>query len=731
MHRLAVAHLPTTATLVYSALACQSVFAEDPSRTAAAADSAVQQVQVTAAADDGLADQRSATTARVTVTQAELTKFGDTNLADSMRRVPGLEVVSRQGKTDIRMRGLGNGYTQILINGDSAPPGFAIESLSPSLVERIEVSRVATADQSTQAIAGTINIILRQPPRKATRSIRVTAGGPKGEESYAINGELSGVVNDLSYSLSPSASETNSRTPTTLNQSATDASGFEFLRRHTDQENSLRIDKLEFASALKWKPVDRTVLTLDPWLSLRRIEDRTSDERISTTGVVPTFASDTQFSRINAQLARFRLAWRQQLFDEADLDLKLGMSRFRILGTSHFEGFDENGLRTLNEDIFATTFTRTLTVNGKFRAPVVEGHAMEFGWDGSVTNLSEDRRQFQSAPPGYPAVDLVEINDVRIDKLALFAQDEWAITKELSVYAGVRWETLLTHASGNTISTVDSRSAVLSPIVQMVWRPLEYKDDQLRLGLSRTYKAPTPDQLNPRRHVANDNTPTTPNTSGNPALSPELAWGLDISLEHYLPALDGMVSATAYARSIDDVTVQELSFVDGAWVVRPFNNGKAITTGLELSGKLSLRKLGAEWPQVDLRGNVGWNWSHLSNWPEPGNRMVGQTPFTSSVGIDYQLPTHHLTVGTSLTYSSIRTARASSSLLERRHRSTVWDAYALWKLNQDTQLRIALSNLSRQPTLTDQMNLDASGTFQQRTREERAATVRATLEWKL
>jgi outer membrane receptor for ferrienterochelin and colicins len=700
----------------------------DPATTEAS--SSAQQVEVTSTFDAS-ADQRSATTARSIVSQEDMKRYGDTNLSDVLRRVPGITVVSKQGKTDVRMRGMGNGYTQILLNGDPAPQGFTIDSLSPALVERIEVIRTATADQSTQAIAGTINIILRQAPRKASRSARVAAGGLHGHLNYSLSGEQSGVIDQFSYSVSPSFAGNYTPTPTTIDQFATDAQGAVILRRRDDQDYALRSRIAEVASALKWKFDDRTALTVDPWISVRRFVETVSDERIAFLGNAPQFASDNQLSTVDQTLARVRSALHQQLFDDADLDVKLGISHSRTLGRSQFSGYDVNDRRVLDEDIHATTRMNTLTTSGKFRAPVVDGHAIEAGWDGSLGRLSERRLQTQSAPPGYPAVDLDELNNVRITRLALFVQDEWEPSKQLSFYAGVRWESLLTHASGNTLDTVDNRSAVISPIVQLVWRPPEFKDDQVRLGLSRTYKSPTPEQLNPRRHVANDNTPTTPNTSGNPALRPELAWSLDLALEHYVPAIDGVFSANVYARRIEDVTVQELSLDNGAWMSRPVNDGRATATGLEFEGKLGLQKLGEDFPKIDLRGNLAWNWSRVSGLPEPSNRIVGQTPFSATLGSDYRLPTLPLTLGTSMTLAAARSARTSFSQIETVHRSLAWDAYALWQLNEEAKLRISVVNLRGKPSVTDQAEFDSAGSFHQTTTERRPTTVRATLELKL
>jgi outer membrane receptor for ferrienterochelin and colicins len=123
----------------------------------------------------------------------ELDKYGDTNVGDVLKRLPG---VSMQGNAP-RMRGLGAGYTLILINGDPAPPGFQFDQLNPAQVERIEVSRGGTADRSAQAVAGTINIILKDAPRVAQRDLRLGAGfnavRPTGSATFTL-GERSGGV---------------------------------------------------------------------------------------------------------------------------------------------------------------------------------------------------------------------------------------------------------------------------------------------------------------------------------------------------------------------------------------------------------------------------------------------------------------------------------------------------------------------------------------------------------
>jgi len=50
------------------------------------------------------------TVTRIVVNQDEILRYGDTTLADVLKRLPGITVVNVPGQgVDIRMRGLGNG----------------------------------------------------------------------------------------------------------------------------------------------------------------------------------------------------------------------------------------------------------------------------------------------------------------------------------------------------------------------------------------------------------------------------------------------------------------------------------------------------------------------------------------------------------------------------------------------------------------------------------------------
>ena len=164
----------------------------------------LEKIEVIAPNEEG--ERRESTAAKIVVNRDEILRYGDTTVLDVMKRLPGVTVGGAGGRgSDIRMRGLGSGYTQILLNGEPMPPGFTLESVSPDLIERIEVYRSATAEFSTQAIAGTINIVLRQKVSQRQRELKLGASTENGQSSFSVAGQVADRAGALSYTFPVSA----------------------------------------------------------------------------------------------------------------------------------------------------------------------------------------------------------------------------------------------------------------------------------------------------------------------------------------------------------------------------------------------------------------------------------------------------------------------------------------------------------------------------------------------
>ncbi|MDB5421246.1 MAG: TonB-dependent receptor, partial [Brevundimonas sp.] len=94
-------------------------------------------------------------------------RFEPLTVGDALKRVPSVSFLSDVLESDgVRLRGLDPGYTQILINGERLPGAgvdrsFFVDRIPAELIERVEVVRSSSANRSGDAVAGAINIVLR------------------------------------------------------------------------------------------------------------------------------------------------------------------------------------------------------------------------------------------------------------------------------------------------------------------------------------------------------------------------------------------------------------------------------------------------------------------------------------------------------------------------------------------------------------------------------------------
>lgn len=698
------------------------------SGAASAADAARVEIAGRAAVDDG----RDSTASRIVVSREEIARFGDSSITDVLRRVPGITITGGQGRaSDVRMRGLGSGYTQILVNGEAVPAGFSLESLPPGQIERIEIARVATVDVSAQAIAGTINIILRQSPRKGQREVKAGASSRAGRGSATLDGQFSDRLEGLSYSLGAGLSRKNDAWPSTITQQGSDASGTSTLDRLTRRRAFGLAESVSLTPKLSPQMEGGDRFSIEALLRHNRFKDHSDDQRLALLGGLPRYPADNLALDLRTSLLQTRLNWTHTLAGGASIDTRLGLNRLRRASDSLFLGQDEQQLLVMDERVRSSTTERAVTGAGKLRLPYTEGHALALGWDAEHTRRDESRSQRQLSPVGRPVVDLDEQHQTRLQRLALYAQDEWDWGDSLSAYAGLRWATLRTRTEGLDVAPVGNRSAVLSPVLQVLWKPAQAAGDQMRLALSRSYKAPRAVDLIPRRFVSIDNTPTTPNLQGNPDLRPELAWGIDLAYEHVLARKAGSVNLNLSARRIRDVILERLSFEQGAWVSTHANQGQARVLSVELESRLRLRAAWPGAPDVDLRAGAARNWSTVDQVPGPDNRLDSQVPLSATLGADWRVSDLPLTLGASLAWRAGLLARTSLTQSTASNGQKTLDLYGLWQLSPSAQLRAAVNNALRPHELGSETYFDANGAFRQVTDTPSALGVSIGLELKL
>jgi outer membrane receptor for ferrienterochelin and colicins len=323
---------------------------------------------------------------------------------------------------------------------------------------------------------------------------------------------------------------------------------------------------------------------------------------------------------------------------------------------------------------------------------------LSLGWEAEHNQRDETRTTLETSSTGTRSLN-GEVGDnlqARTLRRALWAQDEWTVTPQWSLQGGLRWE-----AIGTTSDAADgqarSRSGVVTPLFHAAWKPVEGGKDQVRLSLTRSYRAPTLANLIARRSEATGtNLETNPDRAGNPQLKPELATGLDLAFEHYLSA-GGVLSIGVFERRIDQLIRNQttLETVGGVsrWVSRPQNIGDAVTRGVELEAKFRLSELLAEGaPPVELRANVSAFRSRVNSVTGPDNRLDKQPDWSANLGGDWRLRGLPLTLGASLNFTPDYAIRLSDNQLNTVDTRRVIDAYALWTFSPALQLRASVSN---------------------------------------
>ncbi|USX29459.1 TonB-dependent receptor [Oxalobacteraceae bacterium OTU3CINTB1] len=655
------------------------------SLAAAASDDTapLQQVEVRGPGSSQL--RRDEAVGRIVIGRDDLQRYGETTLADALKRQPGLSVVGGE----IRMRGLGAGYTQILIDGQPAPANFDIATLSPELIERVEIQRSAQVDASAQSVAGSLNIVLRKAAGAARSTAKISAERQAGETSPTATVQWIARSGAVGYGLTTTASETRRRDRIATGEQTSDA-GVTAVRRLED-EGYTRTRRLSAAPRADVKLDGGNTLTWQGLVDLSHIDARGAQSEDTLQGS-PTASPDSNWRSLSKNwLVKSDLAWMQR-FDAGSLTLKAGVEAGNRDGDYLFHGIDAGGTPWLNRAVLSRAYQRRANTSGKYLTPLAAGHDVVIGWDASQVRREESRHQRDTnprQPDAAPSYTLDQDYNASVEQVALFAQDEWSVTPRLQAYLGLRWEGLETRTWGPGKAATASR--VWSPVAQVAWKLPDSARDQLRLALARTYKAPQPRDLVPRRYtINNDNGPTQPDYQGNPSLRPELAWGLDAALESYF-ARDAMVSVSAYVRRIQDVVQLRLWQENGVWVSSPANGGVADVRGVEIDARVPLKLAWAGGTTVELRTNLSRNWSRVEGVAGPDNRLGNQAPLTANLGMDWRMPQGR-GAGANLRFVGGWRARTAQSLVQETGVVRELEAYATWPA-AGGRLRLTVANL--------------------------------------
>ena len=606
-------------------------------------------------------------------------RFEPLTAGDALKRVPSVTFLSDVIESDApQLRGLPPGYTQILINGERVPGGstdrsFFMDRIPAELIDSVEIVRSSSARRTGDAIAGTLNINLRDgyelnggyvragglvyDDNELEPSLGFVWGGAVGPGRLLLGGNLQGRHNpkkkeSLRYGDSP--------------ENVADYATEEFDNRE-DQTDTRDGKDYSFNGSYEIDAGDTNFKLNGFYVKTDRTETERSfeyDDPTAVTGPVP----DGNLLSDNANVAKIdqenysidgKLT---QDWSAGKTSLRVGYAKFieDRRETEYEIGFDvDEG----DDPEFEGTLTQTdikdqeFTVKLEHEIPL--GETMKFVFGGYYqdktrrTGIFEAEQegtgsfewnQFQQTPtalaPEFEELEAIDGGDSRSkekrrDAFALSEGDTGAIKWE----AGVRYEHTKVRVTDYTVDEdIADQSNSYGKFLPSASFKLSLTDNDRIIGsVARTLRRPQFDYILPAtlEEEVGDR-----DLLGTPQLAPDSAWGFDIGYEHRMGSR-GIVGVNFFYRDVKDLieltnTGEEGSEGEGTFVYTPMNVGDGKVYGVEFDLSTDLGFIGL--PNTGLFGNLSWLDSEITD--ELGERRFNnQSKYVYNFGFIQDFPT--------------------------------------------------------------------------------------------
>jgi TonB-dependent receptor len=598
--------------------------------------------------------------------------FEPVTVGDMLKRVPSVAFLSDVLEYDgVRLRGLDPGYTQILINGNRVPGAgfdrsFFVDRIPAELVDRIEIVRSSSADRSGDAIAGALNIVLRDGYSIDGGYVRAGAAYYPDDEIEPTLGAVWG-GEALGGQLLVGASVQGRRNPKLKFSERFDEPGgtLDNTEVQTDTRSGddysfnldysadagpgklsfnaffVRTDRLQDEDSIEYQDgieTDENIISInDNDLDIRtdnfqlgsayewRMAGGETRVRLGYAGIDDEqyeFEDEFEFLRDGNPFPEDdRYTGDRTYVDIRDRELSGEIRHTRDLGASELR-FGIEATRKERDTSITTDRNRITIPNAPAPRPPIPG---DFGpflpLDGGLNTIEE----------------------TRIEPFVKLSGTSGAIEWE----AGLRYQQTDVEINDRTVDPADARAendyGVFLPSAHLRWN----LDDSNRItaSVARTMRRPGFDQISPALILAElgDN-----DLLGNPDLEPETAWGLDLGWERRLGSR-GVVGINAFYRDITDLIEIANTGVEGdegpgTFVLQPRNTGDGEVWGVELDLSTPLTALGLD--NTGVFFNYSWLDSEIRD-VFGKRRFNDQSDNVFNVGFIQQLPTLAASFGAS------------------------------------------------------------------------------------
>lgn len=610
-------------------------------------------------------------------------RFEPLTAGDALKRVPSVTFLSDVIESDgARLRGLPPGYTQILINGERVPGNgddrsFFMDRIPAELIDRVEILRSSSARRTGDAVAGTINIELRDgfeldggyvragalyfDDEELEPSLGLVYGGKVGPGRLLVGLNFQGRHNpkrkrSLRYGDSPEndpdfrVNEFDNREDQSDTRDGKDysanasyeidgettgfrISGFYVRTDRTETERSFEYDD---PTAISGPLPSGNLLTDNRNVNNIDQENYSIDARLS---------HDWSLGKTTLRLGHARFDDKQRESEnEIDFDVDYDDGEVPVFEQAFTatDIVDKEYTAKLDHE-FDLGHDIQLVVGGFYQKKKRNTAILDADGEEDFPGLETSYDQFADSPddllspfdPLEPTDGGVSrIEERRLDGFALVQGKSGGLTWE----AGIRYET-------TRFDITDFTEAAAIPTQRNEyekWLPSASvkfdltSRDRITASVARTNRRPDFNFISPallEEEVGDSD------LLGNPQLGPETAWGFDLGYERRI-GRTGIVGINAFYRDVTDLieltnTGEEGSEGEGTFVYQPQNVGDGKVWGVEFDLSTDLGFLGL--PDTGLFGNVSWLDSEITDFAGK-RRFNGQSDYVYNIGFVQDIP---------------------------------------------------------------------------------------------
>ncbi len=634
---------------------------------------------------DALSDQRISNTQKQVLSRQDIENLGVMTIGEVLGKLPGVEVggINTDGSAVHRARGMSRDSVDIRIDGERPAGGSRIVSgvigrLPSGDLERVEILRGSSAEFGGSASV-TVNLVMKKALPKQSTAVKAAVGlnqaTPTGQFTLTRNGGEGG------FSWSVPVTLNLHRTPSEREMSRRDSvSGVRTLWEQEQEDGLQSFREFVVTPRFTWKR-GRDSLTISPLLfdGLRRRVNETDLSSFTNpadgTGLVSDGERNSR-ERNHRSLMRLRTEG-EKFLGAAKLSGRLAFNTGK--NTSDLTRKTRDASNVLTTAIEASTnYERELNSALRWDQPA-GNHYLSVAAE--YVRLARDDEQ------DYAGTFVANNrHEAKANEQVVWIQDEWGPQESLTITAGLRSENMRLHADAES-----QQHHAWLPSLALRW---DFSEGWVaRTSVGAGMKLPRLDEIsNAMVRSVSTNTPVEADRRGNPDLDPERSLNFEAVLEHYLAQETGVVGANVYVRSTRDFTERRVQLEGTRWIDRPYNVGDALHWGVEFDAKVKMDALG--WKGATAKTHLTLPRARVDDDFIQMRRMARDTPdYILSMGWDQSLPKLDSSYGVSLQLSGRSETDVPTEQQGYTESRMLLDAYWLYKLSPQFNLRISGQNL--------------------------------------